>query len=608
MFTFSETYAPYSGTAVLPALAEGTPLGGRYTPWIGDFNGDGNVDIAAFQEDRSFSPPRRYVQFLLGNGDGTFTPTYDTFYFNSSLPCTAFDLNNDGKADMVELDGYMASFHVIPAQTGPALQLQMVSDPVLGTQGSVQISLATPAAGGTSVTLTTSDPAITIPASVSISPGSLTQDVSFQIGSSFSASHVFWIQASFNGSTTVAYGTQAMPGGQYGVALSSSNIAQSIQAGQTSANYGLNATSVAGYSTSLNMSCQGLPAGASCQFVTNPVMVPEGGEAGLSVSVSTSTSTPLGEYAFTVVGTDGAVTASANETLDVGDYSVGISPASVTALPNTTANYTLNISAVDNYSANLTATCSGVPAPGLCNLGSFVGTFSEPFNIGTNALAAGNYNFTVSVTNGFTTRNASAQLSIQDFNATLSANTETISVGQSANVTVNVVGLNGFADPVTLTCGGVPSGVSCSFTPGVVTPSSTGVPATMAIVVSSQPNAIGAPQRAKPATRRLPQSMGAFEVGFVGIFAVALGTRRRKCFGLLVLVMAACLLGSCGGGNGGGSGGAGGGSGGSGGGGGVGGGGGGGGGGTTSVTFTITVQGSADNVTKNLGMVQITVP
>jgi hypothetical protein len=591
-FVLANTYAPYVGNAKLPPLNEGTPLGGRYPPWIGDFNGDGNIDIAAIQEDTSFLPSRKYVQFLLGNGDGTFTPTYDVFYFNSSLPTTAFDLNNDGKTDLVELDGYTSSFHVIPAQTGPTLRLQMVSDPVIGAQGAVRVSLAIPAASGTQITLSASNPAITIPASVTIPEGSLTQDVSFQIASGFNASHVFWIQASLNGSVVVAYGTQAMPGGQYGVVLSSSGLPQAVQPGQTTGDYGLAVESLAGYSATLTLSCQGLPAGASCQFGTNPLVVPQGGDAASSVFVSTSTGTPLGEYTFTIVATDGAVTATIKAALDVGDYSASISPASVVALPNTVATYTLNVSTVDNYSANFTATCSGVPAPAVCNLAGLVSP-SKPFNILTNSLGAGNYNFTVSVTNGFTTRSASAQLKVEDFNATFSSTAETISVGQSANVTINLTGLNGFVDPVTLACAGAPAGVSCSITPSTVTPSVSGTAATLAIAVNARPKAAGSMQHTMPARTRLSGKLAAFGLGFIAALALAVGSRnRRRNFGVLALVVATCLWGSCGGGtSGGGEGG-----------------GGGGGGGVSPVTFNLSVQGTADGITKGLGVVQVTVP
>jgi hypothetical protein len=320
-------------------------------------------------------------------------------------------------------------------------------------------------------------------------------------------------------------------------------------------------------------------------------VVREGGQYQSSVVVNTSTTTPLGAYTFAIVGTDGAVTASATQVLNLGDYSAGIFPTTVTALPNTTANYTLNVSTVDNYTKYLLTTCSGIPAPATCNVGIVGAPSAAPFSIATNTLAGGNYNFTVSVTNGFTTRTASAQLSLKDFSATFPSTTETIPVGQSGQMAFYVVGINGFTDPVALACGGVPAGVTCSITPSTVTPSSSGTPATMAIAIGSRPNAIGSPQHSGPSKSRLSKNAGISGISFVAILAATLASRRKRALGPLALVMLASLL-SCGGGSSIGSAG----------------GGGGGGGGATSVTFSVTVEGSADNVIHNLGTVQVTVP
>jgi subtilisin family serine protease len=581
-FVLTNSYAPYTGITAEPTTL-GTPLGARFPVWIGDFNGDGNIDLAAIQQASGYPTGVAYVQFLLGNGDGTFTPTYETYFLNASRPTTAFDVTGDGRTDLIEIDAYTSSFQVIPAGSGVPVQLQLVTDPVIGSTGSVQVSLATVSSTSTQVTLAASDPAISVPANVTIPAGSLTQDVNFTIGNTFNSSHVFWIQGTLSGVTSTAYGTQATSEGQYGIVLSTYWTKEATFPGLPTADYQLSMSSLAGYATTISLNCQGLPAGASCQFGSNTLTVERGGNASTSVIVNTTSNTATGVYPFTIVGTDGAITSTISETLDVGDYSVGISPASQTVLQKLTANYSVSVTSINNYGANFTYSCTGIPSPGVCTVGNSTNGFGAA--IQTNSLAIGTYNFTVGVSNGVVTRTASAQLNVDGFNAMLSANTLSVAVGQSGNLTISVAGQNGFADSVSLSCNGAPSGTTCAINPASVTPSAAGTPATMTVTVSTKPDlrhSLGS--GSKPGV--LASIVAAW--GFLGLVLTLGGPKRKeRLFACLTFLAVIGLVASCGGG-------------------GASGGGGGGGGGSTS--FNLTVQASADGVTKNVGTVTVTVP
>ena len=472
-FVLSNTYMPYTGQATFqPTL--GTVNGARYPTYLGDFNGDGNMDLAAIQKATGYPTPVFYVQFLLGNGDGSFTPSYEPYLLYGSLPTTAFDVTGDGRADLIESDIYTSSFQVIPGSPGSALQVQMVSDPVIGSNGAIQISLATLASAGTQVSLTASDPAIEIPASVTIPAGSLTQDVNFTIKSSFNSTHVFWIQGTIGSSTATAYGTQATAQGQYGVAVYINNATESVFPGLTTSDYQLGITSLSGYSTTLSLSCQGLPAGASCQFGQSPLSVAPGGNATTSLVINTTSSTALGEYPFTIQGSDGTIVATVKATLDVGDYSVSITPSTLTALAGTTAVYTVNVTSIDNYSAYLTGTCSGIPAPAVCSFnGPIYPGGSTSLNVQTNTLAVGSYNFTVALSNGVATRSASAQLDVGDYSVSITPSTLTALAGTTAVYTVNVTSIGNSSASLTGTCSGIPAPAVCSFNGPISTGGST---------------------------------------------------------------------------------------------------------------------------------------
>jgi hypothetical protein len=589
-FVVSNTYTSYSG----PAAGQntlGTANGSRFPNFIGDFNGDGNVDIAVIQSTPGYSSPNGYVQFLLGNGDGTFTPTYQPYYLYSSFPSTAFDFTGDGKTDLAEMDGFTSSFQLIPAIAGSPLQLQMGADPVVGSNGSVLISLATASSSATQVSLTTSDPAITITSPVTVSAGALTQEVPFTIGKSFNATHVFWIQATAGTNSATAYGIQAAALGQYGIKATVNNPIGTAFPGLSTGNYQIFVQSVAGYSTVANLTCQGLPSGATCDFGTNDLPVSAGGTAATSLVVATNSGMSQGQYPFTIEASDGAVSSTTNVTLDVGDYSISISPSTQTALQNTTVTYAVTVASIDNYSGNFTGSCSGLSSPGVCNVVGGITGWSA--SIQTSTLPVGNYNFTVALSNGVATRSATAQLNIGDFNAALSGDSISVGVGSSGTLSINVTGQNGFTDAVTLACNGAPSGTTCSINPNPVTPSSAGTTATLTITVNSQPSAV------RSGTPKKKAGAPAIFLVDIGILALVVSfSRSRKSSGAMMLVILVAVIGlfsSCGGGN-------------SGGGGGGNGGGGGGGGGGSSVSYTVTVQASADGVTKNVGSVKVTVP
>lgn len=244
-----------------------------------------------------------------------------------------------------------------------------------------------------------------------------------------------------------------------------------------------------GYTDAVTLSCQP-PAHATCSVQPSSV-TPS------FPSFAITATGPVGSSSFTIkgVGTDpDHLTTTAPFTLNVVDFALtSLSPAQITVPPDdTSAPVKFQITASGPFSQVVNLACSGLPAGALCNFqpsNAVTPTSTTPVNVTLNITTAlntapGTFPITVSgsVTNGPTrtqdlSLTVTADYSLSVSNPSLTANENTLAVFNGT-----LTSLNGYNNPVNLSCGPGAS-PTCTAAPATVIPTSSG--ASFTVTVSS---------------------------------------------------------------------------------------------------------------------------
>jgi len=159
------------------------------------------------------------------------------------------------------------------------------------------------------------------------------------------------------------------------------------------------------------------------------------------------------------------------------DFTVAVSPSSVSTTPGGTASYTVSVTGVNGFAGDVSLSLAGLS-------GSQAGwSFSPPVVLGGSgtsqltvttdaSILPGAYPLTITGSSGATVHAAAATLDVQappDFGLGVSPSSQSVVAGGAAAYAVGVSSLNGFVGDVTLSLSGLPAGVGiASFTPEVV--------------------------------------------------------------------------------------------------------------------------------------------
>lgn len=471
---------------------------------VGDFNGDGKLDLAVANQGIALQAIDGSVSILLGKGDGTFQAAVD--YTAGKIPSSIAvgDFNGDGKPDLAvvnaansqtatPIDGNLSILLGIGDGTfQPAVDYQPCPSPAsvlladLNHDGNLDvIALDQSTAGMSGVLLGNGDG-------------------TFQLPLPFSAGGTGgFVLGDFNrdGNLDLVLHTNILLGNgdgtfQPAVALGlnfRSNVAVSADFNRDGkldlVGSVVNTLLVPPYNLPVSFILLGRGDGT---FVSAPSNFPSGVIPKTSADFNGD---HLPDLAV-LDTTSGMISILLNRSPTPGaDLALGMSPSNNILAVGNNQSYTVHITnegpndatgvtVADTLPAELTFV-SATPSQGVCqgtssiscDLGSMLSPSSASITITATVNAPGTGNTitnqaSVSATESdpnLANNSASAVTNVLDFEMSVSATTLTVAAGSSATATVSLSPVGGFNQAATLACTGAPSNATCEISPGSVT-------------------------------------------------------------------------------------------------------------------------------------------
>jgi len=412
-FSQSHSYSPYPVTTPID-LAPYLEFGDQTYPALAaDYTGDGNVDVAAFQEGNAYG---RHELLLAGNGDGTLTPTYDIFAFPSyTYPLQAYDFNHDGRADQLMFDNGGGNTITVPGAPAPALQMGLQNYIINGNSNCGVVFANVPSSSARTIILSSSISGVLLPGSIVLPGGALSAQFCYTLASTYDQSRVHDIQATLDGDTATLYASQFnLP--PFAVSLSAAQT-NPIYQGQKTDPVTVSINPRGGYTGTLKLACSGLPSGFSCSFSPSQVSVSAGATVTSQMVVQTASGF-TGEMPITIVADDGVSIERQLLNLQIADLTISaMAPNAFVqdTSPGTTTTH-VTVTGIPPYSLS----CSGLPAGGTCQFSGTQSPYPELSDLTVEViLPAGisptNSTFTVTAQSGSRSAQVSETLSVFSF-------------------------------------------------------------------------------------------------------------------------------------------------------------------------------------------------
>jgi hypothetical protein len=225
-----------------------------------------------------------------------------------------------------------------------------------------------------------------------------------------------------------------------------------------------------------------LPAGIKATFNPAKITVKSGDDQKkpqkTTLTVEASTAAKTGSYTLTVVAKGGGVTRESKLTLNVQvapDYSLEVSPATVTVKQGASATVTVNVKRNETMKDPVNLTVTGAPTNMKITVDATVPAdkASATLKIDVPATGVDAKDYTLTITGkatGIADKTASLKVTVQavDFSLKADPAVVTLAPGGTATVTITITRTN-HTDAVKFTVEGLPAGVTATFDPASAT-------------------------------------------------------------------------------------------------------------------------------------------